>query len=138
MCALFREGARHRRQRRRRLGDAGFDFGGLALACLVWTSNLAALAWMPWVVLTALRASREGAPRMPAAMLAAGAQILAGSPELVLVTWGFVAALAVRGVRSGLRALVVGATGTLLAAPQIAATWELAHASSRKIGRAHV
>ena len=33
------------------VGGVAFAFNGMTLNCLMWTSNLAALAWMPWVIL---------------------------------------------------------------------------------------
>jgi hypothetical protein len=37
-----------------------FVFNGLTLNCLMWVSNMAALAWMPWVILAAELAWRSG------------------------------------------------------------------------------
>src|SRR5206468_5784336 len=37
-----------------------FAFNGLILNCLMWPNNIAALGWMPWVVLLTERACRHG------------------------------------------------------------------------------
>ena len=73
----------------------GFTFSGLALSCVKWPNNIAALAWMPWVVLTVPAAWRSGGGRVYVAVLVAGMQLLCGAPEIILFTWLFLAAYAV-------------------------------------------
>ena len=71
-------------------GVAGvaFVFNGMTLNCLMWASNIAALAWMPWVVLTVEQAWRTGGrKRIIIAALAGAVQMLAGAPEIILFTW---------------------------------------------------
>lgn len=90
----------------------GFAFNGLSLHMLMWVSNLAAWAWMPWVVLTVekawrgnaecgVRSAESGAlgnpqssilnPLRPLviAVIAGTMQMLSGAPELILLTWIF-------------------------------------------------
>jgi hypothetical protein len=69
-----------------------FAWNGLSLHCLMWPCHTAGLAWMPWVVLQAGRAGREGGRRMYWAALAGACQLLTGSPETILLTWLIVAA----------------------------------------------
>jgi hypothetical protein len=64
-----------------------FALNGLTLSCLMWTSNLAALCWMPAVVLAAEQGWRLGGKRIVVAALAGAMQLLAGAPEIVLMTW---------------------------------------------------
>ena len=70
------------------IAGVAFVFNGLTLNCLMWASNLAALAWMPFVVL-ALEHTWE---RKKWAFLIAAAvgtfQMLTGSPEVIVITWG--------------------------------------------------
>jgi hypothetical protein len=66
-----------------------FAFNGLSLNCLMWPNNVAALGWMPVVVLTVERACREGGRRIVWAALAGAMQMLTGAPELILFTWVF-------------------------------------------------
>ena len=69
------------------VAGVAFVFNGLTLNCLMWTSNLASLAWMPWVILVVERAWSLGGRRV---ILAAGAgafQMLAGAPEIIVFTW---------------------------------------------------
>lgn len=73
----------------------GFTFSGLALSCVKWPNNIAALAWMPWVVWTVSTAWRSGGGRLGVAALVAGMQLLCGAPEIILFTWLFLAAYAV-------------------------------------------
>jgi hypothetical protein len=70
-----------------------FAFNGLSWHMLMWVSNLAAWAWMPWVVLCVERAWREGGKQIAAAALAGAMQMLSGAPEIILMTWLFCGAL---------------------------------------------
>ena len=65
----------------------GYAFSGLALHCLIWPNNIAALAWMPWVVLCVDRATRMGGKHIVIAAAAGAMQMLAGAPEVILFTW---------------------------------------------------
>ena len=66
-----------------------FAFNGLSWHMLMWISNLAAWAWMPWVVLLLERAWREGGKHIALASLAGALQMLTGAPEIILLTWLF-------------------------------------------------
>ncbi len=82
---------------------AGFAFAwnGLTLHSLMWPNNLAALGWMPWVVLALERAGREGGRRVFLAALVAAMQMLTGAPEIILLTWLIVGVLWLRDFLSG-------------------------------------
>ena len=70
------------------IAGIAFVFNGLTLNCLMWTSNLASLAWMPWVVLVVEQAwSLGGGRRVILAALAGAIQMLAGAPEIIVFTW---------------------------------------------------
>ena len=71
-----------------------FVFNGITLACLIWPNYTVGLGWMPWVVLLVQRAWKEGGRTVVLAALAASMQMLAGTPEIVVFTWGTLAALA--------------------------------------------
>jgi hypothetical protein len=64
-----------------------FAWNGLSLHCLMWPCHIAALAWMPWVVLGCDRAAKEGGSALFWAALAGACQMMTGSPELILFTW---------------------------------------------------
>src|SRR5207342_1951058 len=101
---------------------AGLAFGlnGLSLNCLMWTSNLAALAWLPLTILCVERAWREGRRHILWGGLAASMQMLSGAPEIVLTTWLMLGTLwitqirkdtcsfRISGRRLGLVVLIVG------------------------------
>jgi hypothetical protein len=70
-----------------------FTFSALPLNCLMWPNNMAALGWLPWVVLSVERAWQGGRRRLLAAVLVGALQMLAGAPELILLTWGLLSAL---------------------------------------------
>jgi hypothetical protein len=69
------------------VAGTAFTFSGMTLDCLMWTSNLAGLAWMPWVVLTMDRAWQSGGKRLAIAALVGALQMLAGAPEIIVFTW---------------------------------------------------
>jgi hypothetical protein len=75
------------------LAGLAFLFNGVLLSCLKWPNNIAALGWMPWVVLTAERAFSGNARALGIAALVGAIQMLAGAPEIILLTWALVAAL---------------------------------------------
>ncbi len=70
-----------------------FAFNGLTLHCLMWPNNLAALGWMPWLVLLASRAVNEGGRTLLLAALVGALQMLSGAPEVILLTWALIGAL---------------------------------------------
>ncbi len=70
-----------------------FAWNGLTFQFLAWSCHIAALAWMPWVILYCARATKEGGRRWVLAALAGACQMLAGAPETVLFTWLIVAAI---------------------------------------------
>ena len=70
-----------------------FAFNGLTLHCLMWPNNIAALGWMPWLVLLASRAVNEGGRTLLLAALVGALQMLSGAPEVILLTWALIAAL---------------------------------------------
>lgn len=82
---------------------AGFAFAwnGLMLHSLMWPNNLAALGWMPWVVLSMERAGREGGRRLFLVALVGAMQMLTGAPEIILLTWLIVGVFWVREMLMG-------------------------------------
>jgi hypothetical protein len=70
-----------------------FAFNGLTLNCLMWPNNISALGWMPWVILAVDRALRNGSKATLLAALLGTLQMLAGAPEIILMTWAVCGAL---------------------------------------------
>lgn len=64
-----------------------FAFNGLTLSCLKWPNNIAALAWMPFVVWLVERCWRDGGRMMALAAIAGAIQMMSGGPEIILCTW---------------------------------------------------
>ena len=64
-----------------------FALNGLTLNCLMWTSNLAALTWMPLIVLCVEKAWQRGGKSVVLAALVGATQMLAGAPEIIALTW---------------------------------------------------
>ncbi|MEW6304879.1 MAG: YfhO family protein [Verrucomicrobiota bacterium] len=69
------------------VAGTAYALNGLTLHSVMWTNNIAALAWMPLVVLFIERAWREGGRRLVIAALLGTVQMLAGAPEIILFTW---------------------------------------------------
>lgn len=72
----------------------GFIFSGVMLSCLKWPNNIAALGWMPWVVLAVDRALGRSWRKVAVAALVGGMQMLCGAPEIIFLTWILCALLA--------------------------------------------
>jgi hypothetical protein len=70
-----------------------FAFNGFSLNLIMWPSHMATFSWLPWVVLLAERAWREGGNKIILAAFAGALQMLAGGPEIILFTWLIVSAL---------------------------------------------
>src|SRR5206468_7769089 len=73
----------------RAAGVAGvaYAFSGLMVSSLMWPNNMAALGWLPCVLLTGERAACEpGKSRVTAALVMA-LQFLSGAPEIIGLTW---------------------------------------------------
>ncbi len=124
------------------VAGAMFAFNGLSWQMLDWVSNLAAWAWMPWVVLAVERAWRRREGRsLGLAALAGGMQMLTGSPEIIFLTWCLLGLLwlteFVRGETSRLsvlwRTLGVGLLVGGLAAAQLLPFLDLLRHSSRDV-----
>lgn len=123
---------------------------GLALAlsafaqcCLVWPNNVAALGWMPWVLLTLQCGWEKGRRHLVLAGVAGATQMLTGAPELILFTWSIAGVVLASEIRSrNLRALLLPAMrffGVMilvgaLAAAQLLPFLELLRHSQRNAG----
>lgn len=70
-----------------------FAFNGLTLNCLMWPNNIAALAWMPWIVLLSEQACCAGGRKLVLAALVGAMQMLSGAPEIIMITWTFAGVL---------------------------------------------
>jgi hypothetical protein len=71
------------------LAGIAFAFSGLMLNSLTWSNNVAALGWMPWVVLWAVNL-KDRRTLAQAAFIGA-MQMLTGAPEIIFMTWLLVA-----------------------------------------------
>ncbi len=69
------------------VAGAVFAFNGFTWYGLMWPHILAALAWMPWVVLSMESAWRRGRSLILVAALAGALQLLSGGAEAILQTW---------------------------------------------------
>ena len=76
------------------VAGVAFTFNGVTLNSLIWPNNIAALGWMPWVVLLVEQGWRSGGRKLILACIVAAIQMLAGAPEIILLTWLMLALLA--------------------------------------------
>ena len=105
----------------------------------MWPNDIAALAWMPWVVLAVERAWQKGGRALVWGALAGVIQMLAGAPEVIALTWVMVGALwvmqfatgEISRVRMVLRAGLVVVLVAGLAAAQLLPFFELLAHSHR-------
>src|SRR6185369_6354221 len=116
-----------------------YYFSGLLLNSLMWPNNLAALAWLPWVLHSVEQAWRNGGRSLPVAAAFGALQMLAGAPEIILLTWLLALFLwlselrwsesgwARRSVRQGIRlfgvAILVGGISAAQLAPFLDLMW---------------
>ncbi len=110
------------------VAGVAFAFNGMTLNCLMWSSNLAALAWMPLVILLVERTFYNGRWRqITVAALASALQLLAGAPEIIVFTWLVLFALWIgrmicdkqHRLKISVRVFFILAVTTLLSAAQL-------------------
>ena len=85
------------------VAGVAFAFNGLTLNCLMWPNNIAALGWMPWVILCVERARQTGGKWVLVAAMVGALQMLAGAPEVISLTWFTAAALWLGSLASAFR-----------------------------------
>lgn len=71
-----------------------FVFSGLMLACVIYPNYLVAFAWLPWLYRWARSALKPDWRCLVKAVLAGSMQMLSGAPELILMTWMMIGAVA--------------------------------------------
>jgi hypothetical protein len=123
------------------IAGLGYALNGLTLHALMWPNNIAALGWMPFVVLCAEQGVREGGRKLVLAVLVGAVQMLAGAPEIILFTWVLGAALCLTARETPLRArcarfALTGLLVALLAAAQLLPFIDLLVRSQRDQGYA--
>lgn len=76
------------------VAGTAYSCNGLMWHALMWSSNIAALGWMPWVVLAVESTWQQGGRRkIVLAALAGAMQMLSGAPEPIILTWFVLGAL---------------------------------------------
>jgi Bacterial membrane protein YfhO len=119
-----------------------FAFNGLSWYSLMWGNIVASLGWMPWVVLAVERGWREGGKWLALAALATGMQLLSGGAEVIIMTWLLLVVLWLAQIGQGqiprvkmtVRAILIGALGTGIAAAQLLPFLDLLQSSQRGAG----
>ncbi len=121
------------------IAGVAFVFNGISMSCLVWPNYVVALAWTPWLARWLRAAWLQGGRPILYSILAAACQLLAGAPELTLLTWFALGTLWLSDVlagqtawvRSGARVLSVVGVAALLCAAQLIPFGELLAQSHR-------
>jgi len=118
------------------LGASLFAFSGMYLSSFEFYNHLAALAWMPWVLLVLNRETRPGRSRLIAAAVLWALLILAGSPETIILAAFLAAAQAFLVPGEWKRRLLTAglsfALASLLAAVQLAPSFEMLSQTGRE------
>ncbi|MDB6026551.1 MAG: hypothetical protein JWM68_2774 [Verrucomicrobiales bacterium] len=70
-----------------------FAWNGLTLHALMWPNSCASIGWAPWVLFFVDKALRLGGRNIIYAALVGAMQMLAGVPEIILITWAIAGAL---------------------------------------------
>ena len=108
-----------------------YAFNGIMQNCLMWPNNIAALGWLPWVMLAVHYAWDQGGRSVLIAALVATLQMLTGAPEIILATWVMLSVILLadvivrfrRGERNSISSLLrlplIVFITTLLAAAQL-------------------
>ncbi len=78
-----------------------FAFNGLMLNSVLWPATIPGLGWMPWVVWLVERAWRDGGKSLVVAGIVGALQMLSGAAEVIMLTWGLLAVIAVGEIFSG-------------------------------------
>jgi hypothetical protein len=68
-------------------------FNGVTFSALQWPAYIFVLSWTPWILLCVQQSWEKGGRWIVLGALASGMQVLGGMPELVALTWIFLAAL---------------------------------------------
>ena len=58
-----------------------YAFSGVSLSCFQWSNYIASLGWLPWVVLAATEAWRQGGRWIAIAAVVSALQVLTATPE---------------------------------------------------------
>ncbi|HEY0455460.1 MAG TPA: YfhO family protein [Verrucomicrobiae bacterium] len=116
-----------------------YVFNGVAFSCMAWPNYLVALGWMPWVVLLVERGWKQGGRWLALSAGVSALQLLAGVPEVAMMTWLFLGGLwlvhfregVVPGRKLGLRLGVVMLLAAGLCAVQLLPFFDLLNHSQR-------
>jgi hypothetical protein len=118
------------------LGASLFASSGMYLSSFEFYNHIAALAWMPWILLVLNREPRAGRPRFFALAVLWALLVLAGSPEVIVITALLAGAQAflVPGEwkKRLLSAVLPFAAACLLAAVQLAPSFEMLSQTGRE------
>lgn len=121
------------------VAGVGYAFSGLVISALMWPNNVAALGWLPLVLLLGERAVLSGGRRRTPAVVALALQFLSGAPEIAALTCAGLLVLGCAGARGAAASLplrlgrlaVVFAGAAGLAAAQLLPFLELLGHSQR-------
>jgi hypothetical protein len=102
------------------LGASLFVFGGMYLSSFEFYNHIAALAWLPWILILFVLPARRWVPRIAALTVLWTLSLLAGAPEMTLMTLAL-AALQIVFLAPGRKRRFLLLAGSLLLAVLISA-----------------
>ena len=119
-----------------------FAWNGITLHSMMWPNSCASIGWMPWVILLVESAMKKGGRTVLLAGVVGAMQMLAGVPEIILLTWVFAGGLSLLVLREErkqfikvfVRGLVLGAIVVGLTAAQMLPFFDLLQHSHRSEG----
>ena len=82
------------------VGGTAFAFCGMLLGSIIYPNYLVAFAWMPWMFLVLPGALDKGGREVVRLAIFSSLQMLSGAPELILMTWVLIAAIAIATART--------------------------------------
>jgi len=120
------------------LGASLFIFSGMYLSSFEFYNHIAALAWMPWILVILLSRPKKFIPRLCLLALFWALMILAGTPEALIITGFLIIILFVFNKENRMRKLALVFVALFLAllitAAQLFPTLELLSQSERPAG----
>lgn len=118
------------------VGAIAYCFSGIAINCVMWQSNIAALGWSPWFIASVYQLVVSEKPQIYKVIITGSMQLLAGSPEITVATYLITAAIVLPIIFSKksktIIALVIAAIGmAIITSIQLLPFLELVNESNR-------
>lgn len=103
------------------VAGVAYSFNGITLSCLMWPNYIAALGWLPWVIMASEGGLRAGGRKLMLALVLLAIQLTAGVPEISGLTLLVIIAVAITEIARAkdLSGKILFRLATIIAAPVI-------------------